>query len=162
MTRSASGFASGLRQRGALLRAGLDFRRDRRFRRDTAGRQSQLTIHRADGASSRERKYIRPAESPATILSLSPNAQHRAGPSHVNVVRAIPDSRSHTLSVLSSDAETTRRPSGLIATPRTEPECPSRVWGSRPVSGSQIFSVLSHEAEATCRPSGVIATPLTP
>ena len=42
-----------------------------------------------------------------------------------------PDSRSHTFSVLSSDAETARRPSGVTATPLTESEWPSRVPSAR-------------------------------
>ena len=74
--------------------------------------------------------------------------------SAVKVARASPVSRSHTFSVLSSEAETARRPSGLTATPLTQSEWPSSVRSSRPVSRSHTFSVLSSEAETARRPSG--------
>ena len=65
-----------------------------------------------------------------------------------------PLSRSHTFSVLSPEAETARRPSGLTATPLTEAEWPASVRSSWPLSRSHTFSVLSREAETARRPSG--------
>src|SRR5262249_10120456 len=59
------------------------------------------------------------------------------------------------LIVRSTDAETTRRPSGVTAHARTPCVWPSneaRIW---PESASQILSVRSSDAETTYRPSGV-------
>ena len=72
-----------------------------------------------------------------------------------------PLSRSQTRSVLSEDAETARRPSGVMATPFTEPLWPSSVRRLWPLSRSQTRSVLSSDAETARRLSGVMATPLT-
>ena len=49
-----------------------------------------------------------------------------------SVRSSAPVSRSHTLSVLSPDAETARRPSGVTATPLTESEWPASVRSSVP------------------------------
>ena len=85
---------------------------------------------------------------------------------------------SPSLSVLSSDPDTTRRPVREMATPidlrrsqiitkaqwtpqRTLPECPSSVATHSPVATSHTLSVLSHEPDTTRRPSGEIATPRT-
>ena len=89
-----------------------------------------------------------------------------------------PVATSHTLSVLSRDAETTRRPSGNTATlstydediiitkvqwtpQRTQSECPSSVATHLPVATSQTLSVLSLDPDTTRRPSGNTATHLT-
>ena len=49
--------------------------------------------------------------------------------------------RSHTLSVLSSEAETAGFPSAVTATPLTNEEWPSRVRSSRLLSRSHTFGV---------------------
>jgi hypothetical protein len=89
-----------------------------------------------------------------------------------------PVATSQTLSVLSTDADTTRRPSGNTATPRTynerqiitkvqwtpqrtSDECPSSVATHLPVVTSHTLSVLSSDADTTRRPSGDMATHLT-
>lgn len=89
------------------------------------------------------------------------NAQQRAPVSQRNVAIGSPESKSHTLSVLSKDAETARFPSCATATSLTESQWPSNVRSTRPVCRSHTFSVLSAEAETTCFPSGVTATPKT-
>ena len=83
--------------------------------------------------------------------------------------------RSHTLSVLSTDPETTRRPSGKTATlwtyredrsqksrrwtsRRTLCECPVSVATHFPVATSHTLRVLSFDPETTRRPSGNTAT----
>jgi hypothetical protein len=47
--------------------------------------------------------------SPATIVCLAANAQQATGASEVKVAMTMPVSRSHTFSVLSPEADTTRR-----------------------------------------------------
>ncbi len=73
-----------------------------------------------------------------------------------------PLSSSHTFSVLSTDAETARRPSPLIATPVTQPcgpsGCAARARCPRPTLSASCPS----EAETARRPSPLNATPLTP
>ena len=58
-------------------------------------------------------------------------------------------------------AETARRPSGVIATDRTQSVCPWRVFFSAPLARSHTLSVMSQLAETARRPSGVIATEVT-
>src|SRR5215813_6489991 len=70
-----------------------------------------------------------------------------------------PLSMSQSRSVLSLEAEMTRRASST-ATELTPSPCPSRRCSSAPVSKSQIRRVLSFEAEMTRRPSST-ATALT-
>ena len=64
---------------------------------------------------------------------------------------------SQILRVLSDEAETIWRPSGLQAQDMIQPECPGSVLVQRAVFGSHSFSVLSHEAESIWRPSGLQA-----
>ena len=78
--------------------------------------------------------------------------------SQVNVVTTSLVSRSQSFTVLSFDAETARRPSGVTATPHIVLPWPVRVHSSRPLSTSHTFSVLSSEAETARCPSGVTAT----
>ena len=54
-------------------------------------------------------------------------AQEYDAPSQVNVASVVPLSRSHTVSVLSEDADTACFPSGVTATSETEEEWPSSV-----------------------------------
>src|SRR5205814_175156 len=63
----------------------------------------------------------------------------------------------HSLSVLSSEAETIQRPSGLTAQLSTQDVCPGRVRRSAPVCASHTLSVLSLEAETIQVPSGLTA-----
>jgi hypothetical protein len=60
--------------------------------------------------------------SAATIVREFPNVQHEAPESQVKLASSSRVSRFHTFRLLSEEAETARRPSGLIATPVTEPE----------------------------------------
>ena len=79
------------------------------------------------------------------------------------------------MSVLSLDADTTRRPSGNTATlltydedtsseitvdaaQRTQYECPFSVATHSPVATSHTLSVWSRDADTTRRPSGNTAT----
>jgi hypothetical protein len=55
--------------------------------------------------------------------------------------------RSHTFTVLSHDAETTRRPSGVTAHAGTPLVWPRSVASARPVASSQTLSVWSQDAE---------------
>ena len=88
---------------------------------------------------------------PATV-------QQRGLASQWKAASGAPLSRSHTISVWSLDAETTRLPSGVTATPATDPEWPSSVHSQPPVYRSQTFSVWSPDAETARWPSGVTAT----
>ena len=109
------------------------------------------------------RKCTLPDASPATIVRPSnETAQEVVRPSAVSKASSFPLSRSQTRSVLSSDAETARRPSGVMATPFTERLWPSSVRRLWPLSGSQTRSVLSSDAETARRPSGVMVTPPLP
>ena len=65
------------------------------------------------------------------------------------------------MSVLSADAETTRRPSGVTATAMHPVGVALQGRQQRARSRSQTLSVLSSDAETTRRPSGVTATALT-
>src|ERR1700730_16405201 len=99
---------------------------------------------------------------PATIVRPSDEtAQEAVGPSAVSKASSFPLSRSQTRSVLSQDAETARRPSGVMATPVTQLLWPSSVRRLWPLSRSQTRSVLSSDAETAQRPSGVMAPPFT-
>ena len=66
------------------------------------------------------------------------------------------------MSVWSSDAETTRRPSGVTAHACHPAGVAFEVASARPLSRSQTFSVWSADAETTRRPSGVTAHALHP
>jgi hypothetical protein len=59
-------------------------------------------------------------------------------------------SRSQTLSVRSSDADTTCPPSGVTAHAFNASVWPSSVASARPVANSQILSVWSQDAEGLC------------
>ena len=58
------------------------------------------------GSAPLGRKWTRPRASPAISLRLSTNAQLNTAASQLNVVSGAPLSTSHSLSVLSSEAET--------------------------------------------------------
>ncbi len=73
----------------------------------------------------------------------------------------LPESASHNRAVLSSDAVTTRLPSGLNAAELTGPVCPWRVAMVLPESASQTRAVLSAEAVTTRLPSGLNAAECT-
>ena len=64
--------------------------------------------------------------------SASLHAQLLVAASQVEVAISSPESRFQTFRVLSSDAETTRIPSPLIASPKIEDEWPVRVRSSAP------------------------------
>src|SRR5262245_13749055 len=69
--------------------------------------------------------------------------------------------KSQTRTVLSSEPEMARCPSGVTATLPTLLVWPSRVARHWPVSMSHARTVLSAEPETARCPSGVIATPTT-
>src|SRR5690348_6877100 len=69
--------------------------------------------------------------------------------------------RSHSHTVLPAPALASSRPSGLNATPRTEPPWPINVRRCAPVAGSHSRTVLSALQLASSRPSGLNATPRT-
>ena len=74
----------------------------------------------------------------------------------------MPVAGSQIRTVPSSLAVASQVPSGAIATARTVPVWPVRVWRSVPVAGSQIRTVPSPPAVASQVPSGAIATARTP
>ena len=78
-----------------------------------------------------------------------------------SVARALPESASQTRAVLSSEAVTTRLPSGLNAAELTASVCPWRVARALPESASQTRAVLSADAVTTRLPSGLNAAELT-
>ena len=100
--------------------------------------------------------------------------QHTEPECPSSVAEHSPVAKSQTLSVLSADAETTRRPSGEMATlvtydediitkvqwtpRRTICECPFSVATHSPVATSHTLSVMSADADTTRRPSGNTAT----
>src|SRR5207248_1803125 len=63
--------------------------------------------------------------------------------------------------VLSSDAETACRPSGVTAHAHTALAWPWSVATWRPLASSHTLNVWSSDAETTCRPSGVTAHAVT-
>jgi len=67
----------------------------------------------------------------------------------------LPVSASQTRAVPSSEAVTTRRPSGLNTAERTESSCCKGRPTGLPVSASQTRAVWSSEAVTTRRPSGL-------
>src|SRR3989442_186179 len=73
------------------------------------------------------------------------------------VKRSVPVRASHTLSVLSLEAETIQVPSGLTAQLFTQCVCPLRVRHSVPRCAFHTLSILSLEAETIQVPSGLTA-----
>lgn len=65
-----------------------------------------------------------------------------------------PVGESQTVTVISSDADTSRLPSVDQAINVARPVCPSRIYVHSPVAGFQILTVLSTEADASLLPSG--------
>jgi hypothetical protein len=108
-----------------------------------------------------ERKWTRPSPSPAMIVPSSDIAQHHTSASQVKVVRMSPVPTSHTLTVLSHDADIAVRPFGVTATPSTTSEWPFRTRISSPLSRFQTLHVLSDEVETARSPPVLAATPLT-
>ena len=68
-----------------------------------------------------------------------------------------PVAASHTRAVLSSDAVTTRVPSGLNAALQTGPSCCKGLPIGAPVAASHTRAVLSSDAVTTRAPSGLNA-----
>ena len=62
--------------------------------------------------------------------------------------------KSHTRTLLSSDPDTTRDPSGENDTENTSPVCPSSVFISSPDDASHTRTLLSHDPDTMRDPSG--------
>jgi hypothetical protein len=74
----------------------------------------------------------------------------------LTVVFVCPITKSQTRRVPSSELEITWRPTGVIATPFTEPVWPRSVILVCPVARSQTRRVLSRKPETTWRPLGQV------
>ena len=111
------GEAAIRRHRHAVHRVGMPFEGAERLARGRGPTPSASYRRR------RRRRSGHPASPPrAFTQSVCPS----------RVRSAWPVARSHTFSVLSPEAETAKRPSGVTATPCTESVCPSRVRSSLP------------------------------
>jgi hypothetical protein len=91
---------------------------------------------------------MRPPSSPATMAQPFATAQHRVEASQENVAIVAPLSSSHTLSVLSWEAETARRPSGVTATALAWPWW---VSSSQPLSSSHYLGKMRRSLEGEAR-----------
>src|ERR1035437_9691387 len=100
-----------------------------------------------------------PDASPPIMSCPLAQAQHKTSLAMENVASTAPVATYHTLSVSSAEAERTRCPSGLIATPVTACKWPSSVRSSPPLSKSHNLSVLSADADTAMCP--FTATALT-
>src|SRR5438477_299693 len=78
-----------------------------------------------------------------------------------SVASQAPVAASQSRTVLSSEADASRRPSGENATALTQSLWPLSVASHAPVAASQSRTVSSSEADASRRPSGENATALT-
>src|SRR5215831_1832544 len=120
-----------------------------------------FVVGHSEADSSNESTWRFPVRSPSRIRRSSTNAQHSASPSHVKTLTTSPVRTSHTLIVLSSEAESIRPPSELKDTPLIFSVCPLNVRSNFPDWRSHAFNVLSSDADITRRPSGPIATAFT-
>ena len=75
-----------------------------------------------------------------------------------SVCSTAPEPASHSLTVLSSDADASVLPSGEKATALTAYKWPSSVYSTAPDPASHSLTVLSHDADASVLPSGEKAT----
>ena len=79
----------------------------------------------------------------------------------VSVCRQFPVRTSHSLMVLSPEADAKSALSGLNRQEFTSLSCPVSVWRQRPSRGSHSLTVLSTLAVARSVPSGDMSTPQT-
>src|SRR5262249_59316489 len=84
---------------------------------------------------------------PTSPPSISPLSLHDALPISSRVATHAPVAGSQILTVLSSDADASRCPSGAQATELTQLLWPSRVATHAPVAGSQILRSEEHTSE---------------
>src|SRR6516165_5502218 len=106
-------------------------------------------MHQAGGSISRKAALRRAA------------VRQRGTASLASSMRSFVGRESHSRAVLSSDAVTTRRPSGLNAALITTSSCPLRTPICLPLSTSHSRAVLSKDAVTTRRPSGLNAALIT-
>src|SRR5262245_32914992 len=116
----------------------------------TAGRAALLALgwdaaavgfgEEGRSADGQARNQTEPAAAPAMMAALVVVIAVQAVPVRW-VSQHVPASRSHTLSVWSHDAETTRWPSGVTAHARTLEVWPSSVASARPVWRFHTLSV---------------------
>lgn len=78
-----------------------------------------------------------------------------------SICSGAPVTASHSLAVLSLDADATSLRSGEVTTAMTGSEWPSSVCSGAPVDGSQGLTVLSQDADANSLMSGENAMALT-